>query len=75
MFSKIHWCMNEGAYVGDVIIGDIEAAKWTNVLSVVNQSDIGYKLIPIKQYINSRIESYQRYAEQERKSKFMDTEY
>ncbi len=75
MFSKIHWCINEGAYVGDVIIGDIEAAKWTNVLSVVNQSDIGYKLIPIKQYINSRIESYQRYAEQERKSKFVDTEY
>lgn len=75
MFSKIHWCMNEGAYVGDVIIGDIEAAKWNNLLSIVNKSDIGYKLIPIKQYINSRIESCQRFAEQERKSKFVNSKY
>lgn len=75
LFSKIHWCMNEGAYVGDVIISDIEAAKWSNVLSIVNKSDIGYKLIPIKQYIQSRIESCQRYAEQERKYKYVESKY
>lgn len=73
MFSKIHWCMNDGVYTGDVIISDIEAAKWSHLLSIVNKSDIGYKLIPIKQYIQSRIESCQRYAEQERKYKFTET--
>ena len=75
MFSKIHWCMNDGVYTGDVIISDIDVAKWSNLLSIVNKSDIGYKLIPIKQYIQSQIESCQRYAEQERKYKFVMSKY
>lgn len=71
LFSKIEWCSSESIYCGDVNIGDIEATKWDNVLSVVNQSDLGYKLIPIKNYINSNIEYWKRYAENERKRRFI----
>ena len=72
MFSKIDWCMSDGVYSGDVIIGDVEAAKWHNVLSIVNQSNIGYRLIPIKQFINMQIEICQRSAEKDRRYKFIE---
>lgn len=72
MFSEIYWCLSEGVYAGDVIIGDVEAAKWHNVLSIVNQSNIGYRLIPIKQFINEQIEICQRSAEKDRRYRFIE---
>lgn len=71
LFSNIKWCSTGGVYGGDVIIVDIHAAEWNNVLSIVNQSKIGYKLLPIKQYINSKVDSYLRTAEWERKRNFL----
>lgn len=71
LFSNIKWCASGGVYSGNVIIGDIQAAEWNNVLSVLNKSEIGYKLIPIKQYVNSQVEHCLEKAEWERKRRFL----
>ncbi len=72
LFSNICWRGNEGHFVaGDVIIGDIEASEWREILSIVEQSSVGIKLIPIKQYINSKIEKALKDADCERKRKFI----
>lgn len=71
LFSNIKWCASGGVYSGNVIIGDIQAAEWNNVLSVLNKSEIGYKLIPIKQYVNSQVEHCLETAEWERKRRFL----
>lgn len=71
LFSNIKWCASGGIYSGNVIIGDIQAAEWNNVLSVLNKSEIGYKLIPIKQYVNSQVEHCLETAEWERKRRFL----
>lgn len=73
LFSKIWWRGNGGGVVsGDVIMGDMEASEWRNILSIVEQSSVGIKLIPIKQYINSKVEGALKYADWERKRKFIE---
>ncbi|SHF46101.1 hypothetical protein SAMN05444274_105311 [Mariniphaga anaerophila] len=73
LFSKIWWRGNgSGVVSGDVILGDLEASEWRNILSIIEKSSLGIKLIPIKQYINSRIESALKYADWERKRKFIE---
>ncbi|WP_321345209.1 hypothetical protein [uncultured Draconibacterium sp.] len=71
VFSRIWWRGNGGTYSGDVIIGDIEAADWRNILSIVDKSEIGTKLIPIKKYINDKIESSLRSGDWERQRRFL----
>ena len=70
-FSRIHWRGNGTVATGDQIIGDIEAADWNKILSIVEKSNIGFKLIPIKKYLNDRIESCIEYAESTRKRRFL----
>ncbi len=48
------------------------ASDWRNILSIVEKSDLGIKLIPIKKYLNSQIENALRYADWERKRKFIE---
>ena len=71
LFSKVYWCINDGMYCGDTIIGDIDVANWSHVLSVINQSELGYKLIPIKNFVKSQIDYSLSSAEQERKRRFI----
>ncbi len=70
-FSKIWWVGNGGTYNGDVIIGDIEAVKWRNLLSMVDNFQLGIEIIPLKKYINDRIENCLRDANNERKNNFL----
>lgn len=72
IFAKIWWRGNGGTYSGDVNIGDIEAADWRNILSVVERSDVGINLIPIKRYINGQIEHSLKYADWERQRRFLE---
>lgn len=73
IFSKIWWRGNGGTvHSGDVNFGDLEAANWRNILSIVERSDLGIKLIPVKKYINEQIESSLRYADLERQRKFLE---
>jgi len=74
-FKKISWNGTGGTYSGDVNIGDIWASQWRNLLAIVEKSNVGIKLIPIKKYINDRIDSELRHAESERKRKFMSKDY
>jgi len=72
IFSNIYWrgCGTSGH--GDILLGDIEASEWRNILSIVEKSDVGIKLIPIKQYINLKIEYSLEYAMLERKRRFLE---
>lgn len=72
IFSKIWWRGNGGTYSGDVNIGDIEAADWRNIISVVERSDVGINLIPIKRYINEQIELSLKHADWERQRRFLE---
>lgn len=73
MFSKILWrgC-GISATTGNVLISDIEMTDWTNILSIVQKSDVGIRLIPIKNYLNERIENCLKRGERERRRKFLE---
>jgi hypothetical protein len=75
LFGKLLWRGNGGTYSGDVIIGDIQASEWRNLLSIANKSDLGIKLILIKNYINEQIESCLRSGDWERQRKFLRKDY
>jgi hypothetical protein len=71
-FSSIWWRGNGGtAYSGDVNFGDIEAAEWKNIQRIVNQSEIGISLLPIKKYLDDKINYALQYANTERTRKFI----
>lgn len=69
------WRGNGGMYKGDVIIGDIQASEWRNILDIANKSALGLKLIPIKNYIIQQIESCLRSGDWERQRKFLRKNY
>lgn len=71
-FKKIWWIGNGGTYSGDVIIGDIHAKEWQNILAIVVKSKNQLDLIPIKTYIKKQIEYELKSGEEERKRKFIN---
>ena len=75
VFSKIWWRGSGGKYSGDVIIGDRRAADWRNILSIVEKSNVGIDIIPIKGYLNEKIESCSRSGDEQRKRRFLGLEY
>ncbi|STD59668.1 nSTAND3 domain-containing NTPase [Empedobacter falsenii] len=73
VFAKIWWRGNGGSvHSGDVNFGDLEAADWRNILSIVERSEVGIKLIPIKRYINDKIEHSLKQADWERERRFLE---
>lgn len=74
-FAKIWWRGNGGSYSGNVIIGDIEAAQWKNILAIVERSDVGIDLIPIKKQIIGNIEHSLEQGDWERKRRFLERDY
>lgn len=72
IFEKILWRGSGTSGTGEVILADIEMADWKNILSIVEKSDIGIKLIPIRKYLNERIESCLRSGDWERKRRFLE---
>jgi hypothetical protein len=72
-FAKIWWRGNGGSVQsGDVNFGDLEASDWRNILSVVERSDVGINLIPIKRYLNEKIENSLKHADWERQRRFLE---
>lgn len=69
-FKKIWWRGNGGSYSGDVIIGEIHAKDWQDILAMVDKSKNQLDLIPIKSYIKKQIEYELKSGEEERKRKF-----
>ena len=74
-FSRIWWRGNGGTYSGDVIIGDIEASDWRNILSIVEKSTGGVEMIPIKNQINRNIEYALKSGDRERQRHFLERDY
>lgn len=74
-FDKIYWRGNGGSYSGNVIIGDIEATEWRNILSIVEKSPLGIDLIPIKKYIIDQESFALKRGEYERKRRFLGNDW
>ena len=72
VFSKIFWRGNGVSSIGDVIHADIEMADWKRIQSIVEKSEVGIKLLPIKKYLNGRIESCERFGVLERQRRFLE---
>ena len=75
VFSKIWWRGNVTSGMGDAILADSEIVDWKNILSIVEKSDVGMKLIPIKKYLDENIESCSRKGYGQRKRRFLGLEY
>lgn len=71
-FSQIWWRGNGTSGSGNVILSDIEAADWRNILSIVEKTAVGIKLLPIKQYLNERVESCLKSGDRERLWRFTE---
>lgn len=71
IFSQIWWRGNGGSYSGDVIIADIEMAEWKEIQSIIEKSDAGIRLIPIKTYVNEQIEYCGKSGDRERQRRFL----
>jgi len=72
IFSEIRWIGSRWFSSGGEIIDDRLAAKWKSILSVVESSDLGAKLIPIKKYINEQIEARLASADNTRMMRFVE---
>lgn len=72
IFSKILWRGSGTSGSGNVILADIEMADWKNILSIVEKSTVGIKLIPIKKYLNEQIEYCQKSGDYERQRRFLE---
>lgn len=70
-FARISWRGNFTSASGDVILSDIEAADWRRILSIVEKSDLGIKILDIKLYINQRIDWCIERGNEERKRRFL----
>lgn len=70
-FSKIYWRGNGASGSGNDLLGEIEATDWYNIRNIVAKSDLGFRLIGIKQVINKEIERCNEYANWERQRQFV----
>ncbi|MFA7056340.1 MAG: DNA/RNA helicase domain-containing protein [Candidatus Cloacimonadales bacterium] len=73
VFSNIYW-RGERAYHGNESYGEIQALDWKDILNIVEKSEVGVKLIPIKSYINSQIDDCHQFADIERRDRFLRDE-
>ncbi|MEP1095968.1 MAG: hypothetical protein ABJG78_12705 [Cyclobacteriaceae bacterium] len=71
-FEQVHWLPSEGVLTGDVNWGDRKAVQWTRIKGIVESMDVGYKLIPIKNFISDQIENAKKSGDWERKRKFLN---
>ena len=70
-FKKIRLVSSSGVYSGDVIIGDITANKWKETLNIIEKSNLGINMLPIKNYINEMIKMELENGDRERQRRFI----
>ncbi|GHV72406.1 hypothetical protein AGMMS49928_29240 [Spirochaetia bacterium] len=70
-FSEIYWRGQSTFGMGDVILEEIDASDWRNILSIVEKSELGIELIPVKRYISDQIEMYTRSANKRKQELFL----
>lgn len=70
-FAEIYWRGNFTKGSGDMVLSDIQAADWQNILLIVEKSQMGIKLLGIKKYINTRIENCLEAGNLERQRRFL----
>ncbi|MCY3997821.1 MAG: hypothetical protein OXE55_00500 [Flavobacteriaceae bacterium] len=70
-FFNINWVTCSRTYRGDVIISDIDAMDWENILSIVSRSNLGMDIIPIRDRLEETIENLYKSGKNERMSRFL----
>ncbi len=70
-FFNINWITCSRTYCGDVIISDIDATDWKNILSIINRANLGMDIIPIRDRLEETIENLYNSGIKERKSRFL----
>jgi len=70
-FAEIYWRGSFTRGSGDMVLSDIEASDWQNILLIVEKSQIGIKLLGIKKYLNARIENCLEAGNRERQRRFL----
>jgi hypothetical protein len=71
VFSKIWWLKRSRSFNADQLFSDLEAADWRKILDIINEVDLGIKLISIKKYLVTKIEQLRQSAEEEKKQAFL----
>lgn len=71
-FREISWITRGGTYSGHVIIGEVHAREWQDIMSIVEKDPKQLEMIQIKAYIKEQIQDELKGAEQERKRKFIN---
>lgn len=71
-FKKIDWNGNPGVMMGDVNWGELRAERWQKTDDMLAKFPDQFAAIPLKAYVKENIEYEYRYAESERKRKFID---
>lgn len=70
-FRSLKWLDSGGIRRGDTIFGDLRAAEWREIYTVVSGFNLGAKTLGIRQYILDCVEDQKRSAERERMRKFL----
>ncbi|WMX16134.1 hypothetical protein [Aureispira sp. CCB-E] len=71
LFKEIRWQSSTTISSGNTFFGDIHASFWQKILSVIENADLGYKTLEIKQYLRKKIKEYLDKADKERRDKFI----
>lgn len=71
VFKHINWIAKGGIYNGNVIVGDINAVEWKEILSIIEEVDKSMKTQSIRYYIKEQIKNTLDQANWERKIRFL----
>lgn len=71
-FKVIKWPDRQVTYSGNVIVGEVRAAKWKKLLELVKDIKPQTKTRAIRSYIKERIDRELHYAQNEIKRKFIN---
>lgn len=71
-FSRIRWLDTTGSITGtNVYFGEIRAREWKDLLSIIENSDLGIIALPIKSHIKETISAEIKHADIERKREYL----
>jgi hypothetical protein len=71
LFSKIWWLKRSRSFSEDQLFSELEATDWRQILNIINEINLGIKLIPLKRYVATKIEQLRKSAEDERTQRFL----
>ena len=72
MFKNISWIDKNAHIQGEQLFGDIRLSRLKQLLSIIQRSTLGIKMIPYKSYIQSKIEKAEELLESEKRRRYLE---